>query len=128
MCYNVYEPWKQAKWGRSDTKDKCCITSLIWGTGVAKFIKQKAERYQGLKEEANGELLFDACRCMHSLWDEENLGMVTGNSCITIWIYLGSLNSSIENGKMANFILCTFCLKKIKCYNKLQLTLFIFNL
>lgn len=47
---------------------------------MAKFIKQKAECYQGLKEEANGELLFDVCRCMRSLWDEENVGMVTGNS------------------------------------------------
>ena len=47
-----------------------------------------------------------------SLWDEENVGMVTGNSYITIWIYLGSLNCSIENGKMVNFILCTFCPKK----------------
>lgn len=80
MCYKIHEPWKHAKWGGPDTKDKCCMTSLIWGTGVAKFIKQKAECYQGLKEEANGELLFDVCRCMRSLWDEENVGMVTGNS------------------------------------------------
>ena len=33
VCYNMNKPWKHdAEWNQPDTKDKCCMISLIWGT------------------------------------------------------------------------------------------------
>ena len=49
MCYNMDEPWKYAKWNKSETKGYILHYSGYWMSTISKCIEIEDKWFQGLE-------------------------------------------------------------------------------